>query len=772
MANEEQRRAFASYMGTAGTNGSQQATQQSGTYAGSGNPYLFQNQFPGVAQGLLPAAPTPPPAADSSVASYASYQGGAQGGYSGGLHAGFQGGFPQAAYQQNGFPQRPLPLGQETQHDQQPMAMTSSSVLPSGYGQVPMNYNGGPPPPMGNWQYGDSMAQQNGRMNDNTTARGAMVPSSRNHSGGIVESRSRQTSEQYHYHRHSQPEGPPAEVEEHVLVMLCHSCSVCGRMRSAGYHRNNPVIPGKPLVLTPCRRCKKKMKKEDLSMSSYTRIRSCTADDPCDWPRESVRIDIERKDHRGRQRSREEIYVYTRSPSRPRIIRQGSSQTRLGLGVLQQEQGRPRVLSHETRVRTSGLSPPRASRYDEIWPPPDVVPMKQPWPAEVLPTMPTNPTLTSREEVWPPPDVVPTHSYRKAATTPLRRQSSRIIELPPSPPPARTRSTDVVYRSESRERRPRSVSPVYVRKREERRSEDAKARLMSHPRAYRSVVPEGHNLSRTSDETVSTNDIYMTGALPVSPNRGILKPPSGAHETSHRERKMRASQQSAAVEVGGPRVHFDPRRRHEASPSRCRERPRQPASSRRPDEEYEHYHDYSRHRYVEDAPPALVEEMDRLRVRHSSPSQRSYEEEIRIDRARRISPSPPPQRYDDIRVRHLSPPPRARGRTPRPPPPPPEQPKNSTYRHVPRPTRTSPPPSHPNGRLGSEEDVTDSDSGTGQITEVRSWRGLDENGQPATFVEERKTTRMIEQGIEREFEPRGVRERERERVGARGWRDT
>jgi hypothetical protein len=66
--------------------------------------------------------------------------------------------------------------------------------------------------------------------------------------------------------------------------------------------------------------------------------------------------------------------------------------------------------------------------------------------------------------------------------------------------------------------------------------------------------------------------------------------------------------------------------------------------------------------------------------------------------------------------------------------------------------------------------MTDSDSAhSGEITEVRSWRGIDENGQPATFVEERKTVRMLEQGSETggqaEFR------RLREGLAARSWRD-
>lgn len=48
--------------------------------------------------------------------------------------------------------------------------------------------------------------------------------------------------------------------------------------------------------------------------------------------------------------------------------------------------------------------------------------------------------------------------------------------------------------------------------------------------------------------------------------------------------------------------------------------------------------------------------------------------------------------------------------------------------------------------MHTEDDVTDSeDEERGRIIEVRSWKGIDENGQPATFVEERRKIRMIEQ---------------------------
>jgi hypothetical protein len=63
--------------------------------------------------------------------------------------------------------------------------------------------------------------------------------------------------------------------------------------------------------------------------------------------------------------------------------------------------------------------------------------------------------------------------------------------------------------------------------------------------------------------------------------------------------------------------------------------------------------------------------------------------------------------------------------------------------------------------------MTDSDSAhSGEVTEVRSWRGIDENGQPATFVEERKTVQRLEQGSDRgEFRPLT------KKMASRSWRD-
>lgn len=597
-----------------------------------------------------------------------------------------------------------------------------------------------------------------------------MMPLSRNYTTEITESRSKHMHEHRHFQEQSgnMPSPPAHEVE--VPVLLCHTCSVCKRMRSAGYHRNHPVVPGKPPTSSPCRKCKKQYKKRGRSRSSFTRIRSCTAEQPCDWPRQSVHIDVEidRDERRGRQRSRERVYVYRRSPSRARVIRQSSSQTRLGLRAIQQDHPMPRERMNQTRIRVSSLSPHRALRYD--WPPPDIVPMRSSRP-ERQPTTHLNPNLTSRDEVRPPPDIVRTHSYRKVSVSPVRRQSSRIIELSPSPPPLRRRASRIEIRSESVERRRPSISPARVRFRDDRQSETAQARMMAHPQPYRRVVSDCQDQRTSDDVTASIDD--MSRSRTSSPSRSILKQPGGYRETLRRQMSMRGSQQSTAVEVGGNRVHFDGPRRADRPPSVERGRRGAAIDRRRWSDEYEHVHDYTRRRYVDDPRPP-VKEMDHLRIRRSPSPGQSYEEEIRIDRARGISPSPP-RRFEEVRVRHVSPlPPRDHDRTPQPAPSPapPDRPPIPGVRHVSRAEvpsqarpRSPPPPLRP-----ASEDMTDSDSArSDEITEVRTWRGIDENGKPATFVEERRTTRMLEQGSDRgsQADFRAMSER----LMSRSWRD-
>jgi hypothetical protein len=64
--------------------------------------------------------------------------------------------------------------------------------------------------------------------------------------------------------------------------------------------------------------------------------------------------------------------------------------------------------------------------------------------------------------------------------------------------------------------------------------------------------------------------------------------------------------------------------------------------------------------------------------------------------------------------------------------------------------------------------MTDSeDDERGRLFETRSWKGIDENSQPATFVEERRRARTIESGSAGGSEFRPLTER----LAARSWRE-
>lgn len=572
----------------------------------------------------------------------------------------------------------------------------------SGYTQLPRSYTSVPPPPPGyniGWQYTDP---------NTGSISGTMAPTQRI----VTRSNDKKVDEHFSYHYQAGPGAPPQVEEQTVPVLLCHTCSVCGQMRSAGYHRNHPVIPGRPIVTTPCRKCKKFDKNTHRSRAtSYTRARICTAEEPCDWPREPVHVEFNHSERRGRRRSRDETYAssYITERRRLRIIRESSSRANIALRTLQRSP--PRSYQNVIRVRMSSMSPGR-SRYEEAWPPPDVIRMAA--------AKSTEPHFTS-DEVWPPPDIVRTHSCRKQSPP---HPSPRIVELSPSPPPARLRTSRFSYRTSSSERRPRS--PV-------RRSE-SHIRMQSHQRPYRTVIPE-HRGDTVAEET-ATND---SGSETVS--RGILKPSDMTYETSYKRRtSLRDSQQSTNVEIGGPRVQFaSERRKYE----RTEDRPDERKSGA--------YLGYEARSYVDQPASPPIDRMERLHIRHTSPSPQQDYDEVRIESARHIPPSPP-RRYERVPVRHVSvspPPPRERKSQP-PSPPPSERTRYLGYRHVSRTEArervysVTPPPSRK--QISSEDDVTDSEGDDGdRLIEVRSWKGIDENGQPTTFIEERRKVKMIDQ---------------------------
>jgi hypothetical protein len=47
----------------------------------------------------------------------------------------------------------------------------------------------------------------------------------------------------------------PATLPAQITFVACHHCSICGKPRSAGYHRDHPLIPGQVAESEPCRKC-------------------------------------------------------------------------------------------------------------------------------------------------------------------------------------------------------------------------------------------------------------------------------------------------------------------------------------------------------------------------------------------------------------------------------------------------------------------------------------------------------------------------------------
>ncbi|KAJ4992113.1 hypothetical protein SVAN01_02434 [Stagonosporopsis vannaccii] len=726
MANEEQRKAFAAYMSSGGSStasAGQPVPQYPGSVANPASQYLFnvnvRKQFPGL--GAPPAAPTPPPAAATS--SIVSYQG-------------LQGGFaPQAAFGQASGQQQGQAQGQSQSQNQSQLGGTQfmpAQIAPSGYIRLPHDYANQLVPPGSNvaWQHSNLNALSSASASIVGPMSHVMAPSQLHLASEI--SRDKRADEHFLYRFQTGEEARPQFEEHTVPVLLCHTCSDCGQMRSAGYHRNHPVIPGKPIVTTPCRKCKKRGNDHRRSRAtSYTRVRTCTADEPCDWPREPVHVVIDHSERRGRQRNRDEIYASWRTNHlRSSIIKQSSSRANLGLRSMQRSPLRDYMST--ARVRISSLSPGR-SRYDGVWPLPDVVgmrPSRQDTPFPVP------------EELWPPPDVVRTHSYRKQSP---HRPRPRIIELSLSPPLARSRTTKFKHREASEERRARS--PV-------RRSE-SHIRMQSHPQSYRTVAPDNRVHSHSNEAL--THD---AASGPVS----VIKATDMTYEPSFRRRNsLRNSQQSTDVEVGGPRVQFAAERREDS------------VSNDRPERDKHKKHiRYERRSYVDAPASPPLDRIERLHIRRSSPSPRRAYEEIRVDRARRISPSPL-RCYEEVRFRQASVSPR-RPQEPslRPPPSPPprERTVHRGYRHISRTmfvdhTRSLTPP--PNRKRASvDEDETDSeDDGQGRLIEVRSWNGLGENGQPANFVERRRNDRMIDKGSVGGSDFRPLTER----LSSRSWRE-
>ncbi|KAF2109436.1 hypothetical protein BDV96DRAFT_236254 [Lophiotrema nucula] len=166
--------------------------------------------------------------------------------------------------------------------------------------------------------------------------------------------------------RRARPSPPFPDLPDENLpppgpMLLPHTCSECGRMRSAAFHRQHPVAPGEPTILAICGRCRKKGRGGERCVKEYTHVRKCVAEEPCDWPdrMEPPMLPLERGgERRGRLRSR------STSSEEYMEVRRSESRNRMGLRVLQDHDSPPRFMRRRSQsvVRVTSLSPHRPRR--------------------------------------------------------------------------------------------------------------------------------------------------------------------------------------------------------------------------------------------------------------------------------------------------------------------------------------------------------------------------------------------------------------------------
>ncbi|KAF2278169.1 uncharacterized protein EI97DRAFT_440679 [Westerdykella ornata] len=447
--------------------------------------------------------------------------------------------------------------------------------------------------------------------------------SSRSLSGNVFHEREREHWKSYEYeyppperrYRASSPPppppGPPAPGSTPVL--LCHTCSICGQMRSAAFHRSHPVVPGKPVIEGVCRRCKKKgystsasysRRHEDESLTKVTRIRRCIADEPCDWP--------DRDEDDGYYRTERERSKYTayeteeafvdEGRGRPRVRTEVQSRHNVGLGIL------PQVVKDVKRVmRVASESPPRR-----------IYTLRE--------------RGRRRERSVASPSFDPPRRFMEPVN------AHRVEEEQPPRPPMR--------------RRARSISPVPYRGREEHYEREAAVdRVASHREVYRSMSPP-------SPPVVSRRA--------RSPSRGILKTTDLDRETSYRRRMSVPTDggiESTTVEIGGPKVTLV--HRSIRPTTRVTEVP----ETGHGDENSERGFKYrSRHRDGGDyySRADYFEERHNHRRGVAPPQGRPYLEEPLSPLpppGRLVSPSPPAREFERLSVRYVSPRGRSRSRS-------------------------------------------------------------------------------------------------------------
>ncbi|KAF2009843.1 hypothetical protein BU24DRAFT_427867 [Aaosphaeria arxii CBS 175.79] len=476
-----------------------------------------------------------------------------------------------------------------------------------------------------------------------------------------------------------------SEGPEAFPVLLCHVCSDCGRMRSAGFHRSHPVIPGEPVISSPCRRCRKYSGSSDEHCErQITHIRECKSDEPCDWPYmlDDVHVQVDRGRRRSRSRDRDDIYISRhRSTSRPQIIKKSESRTSLGLRALQDQIKSPRLFRRKSKVRIASMSPPR--EYDRV---------------HVEVTRDRSPGFPPRKE------------YLQEDYHVIRRESSLPRVLP------------------RLEMRSRSISPARYRYRDDYHEVDVERHEVSHYKA-----------SDLVDDFTPLSSPAFSDSYVVPTPRSILKSTSTDVATTHHRRMStpNVARETRYVEVSSPRVEYiqTSKGKQHRERSESRERIKIKTTQRhsldepylvREDREYLDRRGSERIRFVESEQP-LVQEFEEMQIRDRVRSESPHvttrgRSTTRYSTTRSQSPAESYERV--VSYRGQSPGPHER--------------VTAGYRTVQRPAL---PESESTTTIIDKQSFQDGrrrPSDPSDFVTVRKWRGLDENGKPATFVEETK----------------------------------
>lgn len=516
----------------------------------------------------------------------------------------------------------------------------------------------------------------------------------------------------YHYEYEKQeaaPSPPPPKAPAAPPpILFCHVCSECGQMRSNRFHRQNPIIPSKPLVTSACRRCKKKSKRKEKErcVRKSIHVRTCRAEEPCDWPDGPIHIEI---GGRGRSRRSHSVGVYFDPPdSPPQIVRRSSSRTNLGLRVLQ-DSSPPRILRggdpHRGEYRGRSVSPARIRVRDERRDAEDRL-AAHPMPYRVLPDQ----RAFLRESDGSSTAPRPRYEYPQSPTRGILKPSGN--------------NRETSYRHEMSMHASQDSTMVEVG------GPKVQFSTESDRRAERIMADRNREQSRryAIDGHTSSED-YDYFHRSERAQYQIEDPPTSPPITSFENLRIRHSSPTGSYEEVRIRHHSPPPRRSEddricprSPPPRHIEDVR--VCQRSPVRVYEEV------RIRQHSPARNYEE---VHVRHVSPHKRGYEE-VRIryasppprkpsDEVRIRYTSPPRRISDEVRIRHVSP--RPRGRSP----------QRAIGRDSPRPKEKE--------KDWDQVTATDSDN-SGELVDVRSWRGVYERGQPATYVEERRTVRLLE----------------------------